>query len=296
MKKIAVFLALLMVLSIGAFAFAEAVEFEDFTADIPDGYVFQKGKDDAESLYKSADGRTIIVRQVSQSRSLENNLGKVADQFAGSSVKRELVKSEQEEINGIAFTKLLFPDGETDSRTAVFIAGNKGYYVRLESNSILNSADLSAWEGILDSIVITAEATEPELDTSLYTTLQNGTYGDEVKALQKRLIELKYLSEGSADGAFGNKTEVAVKKFQNAADLDATGIADPETQALLFSEDAPEAKLSISCSSIVIGSSATTSWYVDGNEFTLRNSETRTLQTAWGTYKFDAFGNYEKIE
>ena len=90
-------------------------------------------------------------------------------------------------------------------------------------------------------------------------------------------------------------TETAVKKFQKAAELDATGIADPETQALLFSEDAPEAKLSISCSSIVIGSSATTSWYVDGNEFTLRNSETRTLYTAWGTYKFDAFGNYEKI-
>ena len=296
MKKLTIILALLMVLSIGFSAFAETVEFEDFTVDIPEEFVCQKGKDESERIYKSAGGSRIIVRQISGSKSLENNLSKVMDQFAGSSVKKELVKSEKAELNGIAFTSLLFPDSKTDSRTAVFIAGHNGYSLRLESDNLLKSGDLAAWESALESIVITAEAAEPELDTSLYTTLQNGNYGDEVKALQKRLIELKFLSEGAADGSYGNMTETAVKKFQKAAELDATGIADPETQALLFSEDAPEAKLSISCSSIVIGSSATTSWYVDGNEFTIRNSETRTLYTAWGTYKFDAFGNYEKID
>ena len=296
MRKTAIMFALLLMFCICVSAFADTTEFEDFTVGIPEGYVFQKGKDGSETLYKSAGGTKITICQISQSHSLENNYAKVSDKFAGSSTKKELTKSEQAEINGIDFIQVLFPDGKSDSRTAVFIAGNHGYLIRLESDNILTARDLEAWEGMLKSIVVTAEATETELDLSQYTTLQNGSHGDEVKALQKRLIELKYLSEGSADGSFGSKTESAVKKFQSKADLDATGIADPETQAILFSGDAPEATLSISCSSIVIGSNATTSWYVDGKEFTLRNSETKTVQTAWGTYVFDAFGNYEKKE
>ena len=296
MRKTAIMFALLLMFCVCVSAFADTTEFEDFTVDIPEGYVFQKGKDDSETLYKSAGGTKITICQISQSHSLENNYAKVSDKFAGSSAKKELMKSEDSEINGVNFIQVLFPDRKTDSRTAIFIAGNHGYFIRLESDRLLTAKDLGEWEDMLDSIVITAETTEPELDLSQYTILQNGSHGDEVKALQKRLIELKYLSEGSADGSFGNKTENAVKKFQGKADLDATGIADPETQAILFSDDAPEATLSISCSSIVIGSSATTSWYVDGKEFTLRNSETKTVQTAWGTYVFDAFGNYEKIE
>ena len=296
MRKTAIMFALLLMFCVCVSAFADTTEFEDFTVDIPEGYVFQKGKDDSETLYKSAGGTKITICQISQSHSLENNYAKVSDKFAGSSAKKELMKSEDSEINGVNFIQVLFPDRKTDSRTAIFIAGNHGYFIRLESDRLLTAKDLGEWEDMLDSIVITAETTEPELDLSQYTILQNGSHGDEVKALQKRLIELKYLSEGSADGSFGNKTENAVKKFQGKADLDATGIADPETQAILFSDDAPEATLSISYSSIVIGSSATTSWYVDGKEFTLRNSETKTVQTAWGTYVFDAFGNYEKIE
>ena len=145
MKKITIILALLMVLSIGFSAFAETVEFEDFTVDIPEEFVCQKGKDESERIYKSAGGSRIIVRQISGSKSLENNLSKVMDQFAGSSVKKELVKSEKAELNGIAFTSLLFPDSKTDSRTAVFIAGHNGYSLRLESDNLLKSGDLAAW-------------------------------------------------------------------------------------------------------------------------------------------------------
>lgn len=71
-------------------------------------------------------------------------------------------------------------------------------------------------------------------------TLQKGSKGDDVKALQQRLIELNYLS-GSADGDYGNKTQTAVELFQKEAGLTATGIADPETQERLFAEDAPVA-------------------------------------------------------
>ena len=73
-------------------------------------------------------------------------------------------------------------------------------------------------------------------------TLQNGDKGDEVVELQKRLVELNYLS-GSADGDYGNKTKAAVELFQKEAGIAVTGIADPETQKALYAEDAPVAKV-----------------------------------------------------
>lgn len=72
--------------------------------------------------------------------------------------------------------------------------------------------------------------------------LQKGSKGDDVKALQQRLIELNYLS-GSADGDYGNKTKSAVELFQKDAAIPVTGIADAETQDILYSEYAPVAKV-----------------------------------------------------
>ena len=80
-----------------------------------------------------------------------------------------------------------------------------------------------------------------EIESRDLPTLQNGSKGEEVRNLQERLIDLGYLS-GNADGSFGNKTAEAVKSFQSAANLDQTGIADAETQIILFAEDAPEAE------------------------------------------------------
>ena len=53
--------------------------------------------------------------------------------------------------------------------------------------------------------------------------LANGSRGDDVKALQQALIKLGYLG-GGADGIFGKKTEKAVRDFQTANGLDATGV------------------------------------------------------------------------
>ena len=57
----------------------------------------------------------------------------------------------------------------------------------------------------------------------------------DVFSLQTQLIQLGYLS-GTADGDFGSRTETALKDFQEANGLEATGIADVETQKLLFSD------------------------------------------------------------
>ena len=59
-------------------------------------------------------------------------------------------------------------------------------------------------------------------------TLKVGSKGSDVKALQKKLIELGYLS-GSADGVYGTKTAEAVKAYQKASKLSADGIAGAAT-------------------------------------------------------------------
>lgn len=57
--------------------------------------------------------------------------------------------------------------------------------------------------------------------------------------LQKRLIELGYLAEGSADGVFGSGTAAALSAFQAKLGLAATGAADDVTQMKIFDKDAP---------------------------------------------------------
>ena len=65
-------------------------------------------------------------------------------------------------------------------------------------------------------------------------SLKVGSTGADVKSLQKKLIELGFLS-GKADGIFGNKTEEAVKSFQKANKLKADGIAGQKTLSSLES-------------------------------------------------------------
>lgn len=65
--------------------------------------------------------------------------------------------------------------------------------------------------------------------------------GNDVKQLQTKLNELGY-SCGSADGLFGIKTENALKKFQSDNDLEASGIFDAKSFAMLSKAVVPEKK------------------------------------------------------
>ena len=66
--------------------------------------------------------------------------------------------------------------------------------------------------------------------------LKNGSKGDEVKKLQKKLgVE--------AIGTFGPKTEAAVKAWQKANGLKDDGIVGPKTWAKLFGKSEPTAKV-----------------------------------------------------
>ena len=63
--------------------------------------------------------------------------------------------------------------------------------------------------------------------------------GYAVQLLQKRLIELGYLSkDAKVDGDYGPNTKLAIQLFQQQMGLSTDGYAGVETQKLLFSENA----------------------------------------------------------
>ena len=96
----------------------------------------------------------------------------------------------------------------------------------------LNSSKASSSKGS------SAKATAtPKVSKNTY--LVSGSSGKQVKTMQKRLIELGWLS-GSASGSFDSATEAAVIAFQKKAKLWADGKAGPKTLEALYSSKAPK--------------------------------------------------------
>ena len=68
--------------------------------------------------------------------------------------------------------------------------------------------------------------------------LEFGHEGDDVSELQQRLTDLHYYT-GNISGRFREGTRAAIREFQEDFGLEVTGVADNETQVLLYSDDAP---------------------------------------------------------
>jgi len=84
------------------------------------------------------------------------------------------------------------------------------------------------------------------LGASVYNftqTLRRGSAGQDVIELQKILIAGGFLNIDSPNGYFGPATEAAVKAYQAAHGIEATGIVGPLTRALLNKGTAPTAAL-----------------------------------------------------
>ena len=90
-----------------------------------------------------------------------------------------------------------------------------------------------------------SEPASPELDTTGYMELTIGSKGDEVKTLPTRLFDLGFYSK-AIDGDYGNGTVIAIKDFEEFNGLEQTGIATPELQAFLFSENAKHKPVAVS--------------------------------------------------
>lgn len=99
----------------------------------------------------------------------------------------------------------------------------------VELTAIVNGEEIDITE---------VQATPTPTPAPNYNTLSKGDKSDAVYDLQNRLFELGFLLD-ARDGAYGGNTQTAVKMFQQAAGLSITGIADSETQAALYADDAP---------------------------------------------------------
>lgn len=94
----------------------------------------------------------------------------------------------------------------------------------------------------VSELTLTTATEPPQLEAFniKVPTLKKTAYIRAAAVVQQRLIDLGWL-EGEADGVFGNSSYIATGLFQMEAGLPANGQANPETQKVLFSDDAPVA-------------------------------------------------------
>ena len=79
--------------------------------------------------------------------------------------------------------------------------------------------------------------TQSLLFSTLYRPLRYGSTGEDVKELQTRLTDLGYY-KGKISGNYLEATRSAVTAFQEKNQLEASGVADPDTQTVLFGHGA----------------------------------------------------------
>lgn len=106
------------------------------------------------------------------------------------------------------------------------------------SPSVSPSAPAQDWQGESAPVSEATPTVAPAATARTYTRLESGSEGEDVLALQNRLIELGYLT-GTADGKYGTQTQNAIKLFQKALGISQTGIANVSLQEKLFSANAP---------------------------------------------------------
>ena len=70
---------------------------------------------------------------------------------------------------------------------------------------------------------------------AIYTMLQTGSRGNEVKKMQQALVDAGYsVGASGIDGIYGSDTEAAVRRYQQAKALQVDGIAGDETLGSLY--------------------------------------------------------------
>ena len=153
------------------------------------------------------------------------------------------------------------PDGVAGSQTNEAVADFKQYlrsYEKLYPTPVPDATPTPAPAGNFGEEAVAVDVPiDPEAETKIdehllayvdgeyefevyRQTVANGDSGDEVRRVQRRLYQLKYLP--IVDGAFGPSTERSLLYFQRKNGLNQTAVADEATQRLLFSSDAVESE------------------------------------------------------
>ncbi len=123
-------------------------------------------------------------------------------------------------------TRMVIPDSDTETEPDVF----------------LNPIDDEPYDNGNDEPDDEPDANEQPTDgteeATAYKTLKKHDKGEEVTALQTRLMELGYLEIEETTDYFGSSTEYALELFQRQHNLKQDGVAGAETLSLLYSADA----------------------------------------------------------
>ncbi|MBR5288075.1 MAG: peptidoglycan-binding protein [Clostridia bacterium] len=134
---------------------------------------------------------------------------------------------------------------------------------------------------------------------------RSSSYHPAVVPLQRRLVALGYPA-GSADGYFGSRTYRAVREFQRRNGLKATGIADEETQRVLYSSSAIAASGSSSSGSSSSSSSSVAYrllyWGCEGEDVKALQkallakgyTQVRVADGIYGQWTYDAVRAFQK--
>lgn len=100
-------------------------------------------------------------------------------------------------------------------------------------------------------------------NSSFTTVLSRGSSGSLVKELQEKLIALNYsCGSAGADGDYGQATENAVRRFQDANNLDPDGVAGPKTLEVLNKKSIAKNQVKVTASVLNVRAGAGTNYDV----------------------------------
>lgn len=130
-----------------------------------------------------------------------------------------------------------FDPGPADGVFGPATAGAVGAFQAahdLEVDGVVGAGTRAALAGALQEASPAPDAGEAPADGDLGTrVLRFGMRGNDVAELQRLLAGLGF-DPGPVDGAYGTGTQAAVRGFQTAHDLEADGVAGPQTVAALL--------------------------------------------------------------
>ena len=167
---------------------------------------------------------------------------------------REMLYSEEAKANSIKYGE------KSDKVTQVQERLRKLGYLSSEATGYYGTETVQAVRRFQERNGLIADgALGPLTEDALFSSeaqinaLLIGTSGSDVEKVQQRLVELNYLKNST--GYYGSDTEKAVRKFQQRNGLTVDGKVGPQTNQVLFSDNAKKAASGSSSSSS--GSSST---------------------------------------
>ena len=190
------------------------------------------GPDTLAALYASGAARSSSVAastgetlelgsEGSEVRALQTQLKKLG--YLSGSVDGSFGVATQAAVIAFQQNNGLTADGKAGSATLS----------RIYSDSAVRSGGSAAKIGSGTSSANAGGRDTSDISSTGYITLQEGSEGEAVRTLQKRLKELGYYN-GSTDGRFGEGTTAAVMAFQLTNNLTVDGKAGPATQRMLY--------------------------------------------------------------